>query len=90
MGQLIGALIVCMIALVPNDSTIALGVIIALVGLALWIFQTRLQLRAAVPKQLRPRSSIALAQLATVPFILGGVSMTIRAFGGLYWIAAGA
>jgi hypothetical protein len=87
--QLLGALIISLIALVPGQSTLVLGVELAVAGAILWILQTRLQLRSLKDNDRRPIISIALAQLAAVPFVLAGVTLAIGALGGLYWLVPG-
>jgi len=51
--QLFGAMIISLVALVPGQSSLAVGVELAVAGAILWILQTRLQLRSL--KRLRAR-----------------------------------
>ena len=44
--QLLGAMIISLIALVPGQSALVLGVELALAGAILWILLSRLQLRS--------------------------------------------
>ena len=44
--QLLGALIISLVALVPGQWALVLGVELAVAGAILWIRQTRLQLRS--------------------------------------------
>lgn len=94
--QLLGAMLISLIALVPGQSALVLGVELALAGAVLWILLTRLQLRSI--KQLRsfkdndrhrPISSIVVAQLAAVPFVLAGITLALGTLGGLYWLVPG-
>jgi hypothetical protein len=87
--QLLGALTISLIALVPGQSALVLGVELAVAGTILWILQTRLQLRSLKDNDRRPIISIALAQLAAVPFVLAGVTLASGALGGLYWLVPG-
>jgi hypothetical protein len=75
--QLLGALIISLIALVPGQSALVLGVELAVAGAILWILQTRLQLRSLKDNDRRPIIAIALAQLAAVPFVLAGITLAI-------------
>ena len=89
--QLVAALVIPLIALVPDQSLTMLGAQITLGGIILWIVQFRLQRRSLhiTEGRRRPFLSFALAQVATIVFIIGGVSMLARAFGGLYWLVPG-
>lgn len=88
---LLGVLLVSIVALIPGQSEVALGLEMLALGLALASFVGRLPTvsqAAAVP------SSWIIARwatraLATVPLILGGLTLLAEAGGGLYWIAAG-
>jgi hypothetical protein len=87
--QMFGALIVSLCALVPGQWPLILGIELAILGAILWTLQTLLMYRSYAPEYPRPLFSIALAQLATLPFIVGGISLAVGAFGGLYWLAPG-
>ena len=89
-AQLMGVLIVALVALVPGQSAMLLGIELAVVGVVLWLFQTWLQylsLRGGDRK--RPVISIVIAQVAAFPFIVAGISLAIGAIGGLYWLVPG-
>jgi hypothetical protein len=94
--QLLGAMLISLVALVPGQSALVLGVELAVAGAILWILETRLQLRSL--KRLRalkdngrhrPIISIVLAQLAAVPFVLAGITLVLGTLGGLYWLVPG-
>lgn len=87
--QLLGALIICMIALIPDQSNAVLGTEIAVSGLVIWTFLVRFQYRSAASHEHRPTASFIISHLVPIPFIVAGVSLAIGAFGGLYWLAAG-
>jgi hypothetical protein len=93
--QLLGALIISLIALVPGQSALLVGVELAVGGAILWILQTRLQLRSfrklrsSEASDRRPIITIALAQLAAVPFVLAGITLALGTLGGLYWLVPG-
>jgi hypothetical protein len=93
--QLLGALIISLIALVPGQSALLVGLELAVGGAILWILQTRLQLRSfrklrsSEASDRRPIITIALAQLAAVPFVLAGITLALGTLGGLYWLVPG-
>jgi hypothetical protein len=87
--QMFGALIVSLCALVPGQSQLVLGIELAILGVILWILQTLMMYRSYSPDHPRPLSSLGLAQLAILPFVIGGVSLAAGSFGGLYWLAPG-
>jgi len=94
--QLFGAMIISLVALVPGQSSLVVGVELAVAGAILWILQTRLQLRSLKRlrarkdnDQRRPVISIVLAQLAAVPFVLAGITLVLGTLGGLYWLVPG-
>jgi hypothetical protein len=94
--QLLGALIISLIALVPGQSELLVGVELAVAGVILWILLTRLQLRSFKKLRLskgndrrRPIVTVALAQLAAVPFVLAGITVALGTLGGLYWLVPG-
>lgn len=87
--QMFGALIVSLCALVPGQWPMTLGIELAILGAILWTLQTLLMYRSYSPEYPRPLFSIALAQLATLLFIVGGISLATGSFGGLYWLAPG-
>jgi hypothetical protein len=85
--QMLGALIVSLCALVPGLSPRILGIEIAILGAILWTLETLLMYRSYSPEFPRPLISIALAQLAALLFVVGGISLAAGAFGGFYWLA---
>jgi hypothetical protein len=104
--QLLGALMISLIALVPGQSSLLVGVELAGGGAILWILQTRLQLSSfkklrsnkandrnvagqPFPLMRRRIITIALAQLAAVPFVLAGITLALGTLGGLYWLVPG-
>ncbi len=87
--QMFGALIVSMWALVPGLTSLVLAVGMAVLGIVLWVLQTMLQYRSYSRQHARPIFSIAVSQLATLPFCIAGISLATETLGGLYWLAAG-
>jgi hypothetical protein len=87
--QMFGALIVSLCALIPGQSRLVLGIELAILGVILWTLQTLLMYRSYSLDHPRPLSSIALAQLAMLPFVVSGIALAIDSFGGLYWLAPG-
>jgi hypothetical protein len=87
--QILGPLIISIWALVPGQTTLILGVGMAAAGLVLWVLQTLLQYRSFAREHPRPFISLALSQLATLPFMIAGIALATETFGGLYWLAPG-
>ena len=87
--QMFGALIASLCALLPGQSLLVLGTELAVLGATLWTLQTLLIYRSYSPEYPRPVFSIVLALLATLPFVVGGISLAVGALGGLYWLAPG-
>jgi hypothetical protein len=89
--QMFGPVIVSMLALFPDQSSLELGVELAIAGLVLWTFQTRHLCRSfSTQERRRPIISIVVSQLATLLFLISGVSLAIGRFGGLAWLGTGA
>lgn len=90
---LTGALLVSTLALVPDQPSIAFGVELLVVSLLVWALVTRTELQAFAKHEFqRPIQigiRVSLGQLATLPFIIAGVSILGGAGGGLYWVVAG-
>ncbi len=86
------ALVIVSIAVFPMPSAQALGICIAVVAGIGWLavlgfqVQTRDKSRGEMTSLKR---RIAESQLATLPAVIGGVSLWLHWGGGLYWVAAG-
>ncbi len=88
---LLGVLLVSIVALIPGQSEIALGLELLVLGVALAAFVGRLP---TISEAVAVPSSWILARwamrgLATMPLIIGGFTVLVEAGGGLYWISAG-
>jgi len=86
--QLVAAVLIPLIALVPGQSLVGFGTRLTIGGVILWLFQTRL-LRGSLAisdRRRRPIISILLSQIAAILFVVAGVSIWTRSFGGLYWL----
>jgi len=87
LATLICVLLVCTCALVPQPYPV-LGAEIALIGLLLWLGQTRALLstrRSGYETTVR----VLLNQLPQVPFVVAGVLMLLGRPSGIYWILPG-
>jgi hypothetical protein len=91
--QLFGVLIVSTTALIPRQSTIALGTEILVLGSALWLIQTVLLIRYLTSKTGQRRYWIAIrisqTQLASLPFLVSGILLLRGSSAGLYWLVPG-
>ncbi len=87
---LLAVLLVSIVALIPGQSEVALGVELLFLGLALAGFVARLPIvsdaQVATTSWILARWT--MRALATVPLILGGLTLLIEAGGGLYWVVA--
>jgi hypothetical protein len=95
---LVEVLILAVVILVPDSSSTAIGWGLLGVGALAWAIVTRGHLQVAATSRspeaaVTPRGSvptqILLGQAATVPFVVGAVTLIIGAGGGLYWFAPG-
>lgn len=88
---LLGVLLVSVVGLIPGQSEVALGLELLVLGVALGAFVGRLP----TVSEFAPATSgwifarWLMRALATVPLILGGLTLVVEAGGGLYWVAAG-
>jgi hypothetical protein len=86
--QLVAAVVIPVIALVPGQSLVWFGTQLTIGGVILWLLQTRL-LRGSLSindRRRRPIISILLSQITAILFVVAGVSIWTRSFGGLYWL----
>ena len=89
---LMTVLLVASACLVPGQSTVALGVEVGAIGAIAWVSTLYMQIRE--PHQPDAKrywlvNRIVLAQLASLPIIVGGVSLLVERGGGLYWLVPG-
>jgi modulator of FtsH protease len=87
---LLGVLLVSIVALIPGQDQVALGIELLILGLTLGAFVGRLPTvsqAAAVPSSWIV-ARWAMRALAVVPLILGGLTVLAEAGGGLYWVVA--
>jgi hypothetical protein len=88
---LMGAVVVSIVALIPNQGATALGVELLVIGAGLIAAVTVLSGRslAANPRRSWRLERLISAYLGTVPFAIGGVSLLAETGGGLYWVVGG-
>lgn len=91
--QLFGVLIVSTSALIPRQTGVALGTEVLILGSALWLTQTVLQIRYMTSKTGHPRAwvitRVIQTQFANIPFCIAGVLLLRDSPAGLYWLAPG-
>ncbi len=84
-------LVVGLLLLVPGQTASLLGIEILLIGLLAWGAVTAIDLRnwRSVEDDYRRLllQSLAINQLALIPYTLAGVTLLWQGFGGLYWLA---
>ncbi len=90
---LVGSLLVATVGLFPGQSREVLGVEVLVIGLVMWSIPMGLELanaRRPDPQHVEHRlGRTVLAQVATLPFVIGGLSLIVGEGGGLYWLGAG-
>jgi hypothetical protein len=90
--MLVGALLACSVALVPDQSAKLLGAEIAGIGLFMTGAPIFIQVCALMTVKNQPVSwwlwRLLLALCAGLPILIGGAFL-IGGTGGLYWVAAG-
>lgn len=93
MVLLVAVLVVSSLALVPGQSPTVLGVELLAAGLAVWTLLAVIHVRAvrsgAGPSPPVLAGRIAIVQVAVLPLLAAGVSLLLRAGGGLYWLVPG-
>ena len=83
-------LIVGLLALIPDQGTLALGIELIVFGLALTVVLIRVGSgahNAGGATQRQHLLRIVLGQLAALPIVIAGISLITGDGGGLYWIA---
>jgi hypothetical protein len=91
--HLLGVIVLSTTALIPQQRPRTLGTEVLLLGSALWLTQTVLQLRYLRSETGHPRqwaiTRIVQTQFATAPFLISGVLLIRLSPAGLYWLAPG-
>jgi hypothetical protein len=88
---LLGAVVISLLPLIPDQSGAALGLELVLVGLA-FIAVIGVTGGRSFTRSDNPAVRIelvVLAGLGTFPYVVGGVLVLADAGGGLYWVIAG-
>ena len=88
---LANALVASLVALAAHPSPAALGIALLVVALAGWAATTFTAYRSWQETALEHRHSgpILLSQIATVPFIVAGITVWAGVGGGLTWLLVG-
>jgi hypothetical protein len=90
---LLGVVLVSTVALAPNLPNRTLGMALAVIGIAVWLVPTVLQIRVLLRRPTQPWwwlvQCAILCQLATVPFWVAGLSLVLGFPQGLYWLIPG-
>jgi hypothetical protein len=91
--MLLGVLVMCSVALVPNQTNKMLGLEFLVAGLTLWLIVTirhaTFRFREAGHLWWWFATRVVLCQLATIPFVLAGVSLILGWHGAMYWLVPG-
>jgi modulator of FtsH protease len=87
---LANALAICLLLLQPDQGNVAMGLQVLLVGVTALVAAITIEVRSPPSERREYRTAqIVFTQLATVPFVIAGVSLLARAGGGLHWVVAG-
>ena len=88
---LANAMVVSLTLLGPNRTGTGLGVLVLLVGGLGWIGTSVVLWHGRAVETARHHGLrwLISTELATLPFIVGGISLIAGAGGGLYWVQAG-
>jgi modulator of FtsH protease len=93
MMQLFGVVVISTTVLIPEQTPVAVGTEILVLGSALWLVQTVLQVRYARSKTGHPRrwaaTRMVQTQFANIPFCISGILLLSGSPDGLYWLAPG-
>jgi hypothetical protein len=91
--MLVGVLLVASVGLIPGQPVPALGCEILTIGLAMWLTSVALLVRARglkIPAKIwAPALRVLMTQLATLPFVIAGVTVLVSGPVGLYWLVPG-
>jgi hypothetical protein len=90
---LVAVLVVSTLVLVPDQPRVALGTELLVTRLLAWSILVVIHVRA-VRGRVGPShpvlvGRVVMAQVAVLPFLVAGVSLLLRAGGGLYWLVPG-
>jgi hypothetical protein len=89
---LLGVLLICSVALVPNQSDRALGMESLAIGLLLWLVVVTMHAHFRRPPEHRWwwfAIRVVMCQLATLPFCLAGIWLIFGWRGAMYWLVPG-
>jgi len=88
---LLGVLVVSLICLQPGQGRSSLGVSLLVEGIVITVVVARLTLSARTTggEESHFASSLFIAAIGTLPFIVAGISVLAEAGGGLQWVLTG-
>jgi hypothetical protein len=90
---LLAVLVVSTLALVPGQSATVLGAELLGSGLVAWLIVSVIHVVAVrghvAPSRRLLVQRVVMAQVAVLPLLIGGLSLLLRAGGGLYWMVPG-
>jgi modulator of FtsH protease len=85
---LVLVLLLSVVCLIPGQGHVALGLELLLVSLAIGGYVSQLPLVQGGSRD-RRRERWGVRVTATVPFLIGSISLLVSVGGGLYWVAGG-
>jgi len=90
--MLLSVVVVSLLGLFPGQSRVALGLELTSVAVFFAVFIGRAGVRSRPPAASPAHwvvGRVMVVAFATVPFLIGGISVLAGGGGGLYWTAAG-
>jgi hypothetical protein len=93
MARFLGVVFISLAALIPGQSLTTLGREVVFLDVALWLIQTQLQVAYFRSKTGHPWQWAARRVVRTfaacLPFLIGGVLMSLGGKAGAYWMTPG-
>jgi hypothetical protein len=90
---LMGPLLICLVALAPNQPDRMVGTEFLLIGAVSWAMGIVGQIRSHLLRLPHPRwwlvKRVILYQLSVVPFLIAGLSFIFSWRGAMYWLIPG-
>jgi hypothetical protein len=92
-SQFLQVFFLCTAALIPRQSTTALAVEVLSIGIASWALQIATHIKYARSRSGHPLTwllaRIVQTHLASIPFFVAGIYLSVGSSAGLYWLVPG-
>ena len=81
------------LCLIPNQSSLLLGLELFIIGVAVWIITLMLDNKMLKHTDKENKKhfvlSIFLSQFSVLPYIVSGIMLLVNGFSGIYWVIPG-